>query len=144
MAHGSPETSPTAGWTLWTCSSRNTPRACKPAQSAVQGTGMAFEVDESGVRHTVQSAVPGHYNVANLLGVIAACAAHGVPLAQAAAACSALRAPARTHASRCAVPPGANPPGAGRLRPHAQTACRKPWPPCVPGRWRAVASFGAS
>ncbi|NBX04650.1 MAG: bifunctional UDP-N-acetylmuramoyl-L-alanyl-D-glutamate--2,6-diaminopimelate ligase MurE/UDP-N-acetylmuramoyl-tripeptide--D-alanyl-D-alanine ligase MurF [Betaproteobacteria bacterium] len=81
-----------SGLDVWTCSTEH-PARLQACAIRSTGTGMAFEVDESGVRHTVQSAVPGHYNVANLLGVIAALRSHGIPLAQAAAACSALQAP---------------------------------------------------
>ncbi len=81
-----------SGLDLWTCSTEH-PARLQACAIRSTGTGMAFAVQESGVRHTVHSAVPGHYNVANLLGVIAALRSHGIPLAQAAAACSALQAP---------------------------------------------------
>ena len=81
-----------SGLDLWTCSTQH-PARLQACNIRSTGVGMAFELDESGTRHTVHSAVPGHYNVANLLGVIAALRSHGIPLAQAAAACSGLQAP---------------------------------------------------
>ncbi len=93
-AHGArlAEELASGGLDLWTCSTER-PARLQACAIRSTGTGVAFEVQESGVRHTVHSAVPGHYNVANLLGVIAALRSHGIPLAQAAAACSALQAP---------------------------------------------------
>jgi len=81
-----------SGLDLWTCSTEH-PARLQACNIRSTGSGMAFEVDESGVRHTVHSAVPGHYNVANVLGVIAGLRSHGIPLAQAAQVCSALQAP---------------------------------------------------
>ena len=81
---------------LWTCASREAvnPTARLQARKVrVTDSGMAFEVHEAGQQQTVHSPVPGTYNVANLLGVIAALRSQGTPLAQAAAACSGLRAP---------------------------------------------------
>lgn len=53
--------------------------------------GLRFTVVEGDERYALQTTVIGDYNVANLLGVIAAMRALGVPLAQAVAACAALR-----------------------------------------------------
>lgn len=80
------------GLDLWTCSTVHAARL-QACNIRITGTGMAFEVQESGARHTFHSTVPGLYNVANLLGVVAALRSHGIPLAQAVAACSALQAP---------------------------------------------------
>ena len=95
---------------LWTCSSReaSNPTARLQARNIrATNNGMAFDVHESGQLQSVHSAVPGTYNVANLLGVIAALRSHGVSLAQAAAACSGL--PAPPGRMEPAVPGGANP-----------------------------------
>jgi hypothetical protein len=73
---------------LWTCASREAvnPTARLQARNIrVTDSGMAFEVHEAGQQQTVHSPVPGTYNVANLLGVIAALRSQGTPLAQAAA-----------------------------------------------------------
>ncbi|GAA4419253.1 UDP-N-acetylmuramoyl-L-alanyl-D-glutamate--2,6-diaminopimelate ligase [Acidovorax lacteus] len=50
--------------------------------------GLAFDVLEAGQRVCLQSRVVGRYNVLNLLGVIGALRAAGVPLADAVAACA--------------------------------------------------------
>ena len=53
--------------------------------------GLDFEVLEAGgAVHTVHAPVVGHYNVANVLGVIAALRTRGVPLADAARVCGQL------------------------------------------------------
>ena len=95
---------------LWTCSSREevNPTARLQAHNVrVTNNGMAFEVREAEQQQTMHSAVPGTYNVANLLGVIAALRSQGTPLALAAAACSGLRAPpGRMEAAAAA---GSNP-----------------------------------
>ncbi len=74
---------------LWTVSSQ------RPARLRAQGlrhtaSGMAFDVVEGDLSCTLQAGVIGHYNVLNLLGVIAAMRCLGVPLAAAVAACSTL------------------------------------------------------
>ena len=95
---------------LWTCSSRiNVQPAARLQALNVRATetGMAFEVRESGQMQTVHSEMPGAYNVANLLGVIAALRSHGASLAQAAAACSGLQAP--PGRMEAVAPPGSNP-----------------------------------
>jgi UDP-N-acetylmuramoyl-L-alanyl-D-glutamate--2,6-diaminopimelate ligase len=74
---------------LWTCS------VGRPARLSAQGLayrdgGLCFEVSEGGASLTVRSALIGDYNVANLLGVIGGLRAHGVPLADAVAACAQL------------------------------------------------------
>jgi UDP-N-acetylmuramoyl-L-alanyl-D-glutamate--2,6-diaminopimelate ligase len=53
-------------------------------------TGLRFTVVEGGERHALQTALIGDYNVSNLLGVIAALRALGVPLARAVSACASL------------------------------------------------------
>ena len=95
---------------LWTCSSReevNPTARLQACQIRVTDSGMAFDVREAGQQQTVHSAVPGAYNVANLLGVIAALRSQGTPLALAAAACSGLRAP--PGRMEAAAPAGSNP-----------------------------------
>ncbi|MBC7437160.1 MAG: UDP-N-acetylmuramoyl-L-alanyl-D-glutamate--2,6-diaminopimelate ligase [Bdellovibrionales bacterium] len=52
--------------------------------------GLRFEVAEGNEAHTLETQLIGQYNVANLLGVIGAMRAIGVPLAEAVAACAAL------------------------------------------------------
>jgi UDP-N-acetylmuramyl-tripeptide synthetase len=52
--------------------------------------GMVFDVVEADQVHTLHTQAIGAYNVANLLGVLAAMRSLGVPLAQAVAACSGL------------------------------------------------------
>jgi len=52
--------------------------------------GLSFEVREGAETVEVETALVGHYNVANLLGVIGVLRACGIALADAAAACSAL------------------------------------------------------
>jgi UDP-N-acetylmuramoyl-L-alanyl-D-glutamate--2,6-diaminopimelate ligase len=52
--------------------------------------GLRFDVVEGGLAHTLQTRTIGSYNVSNLLGVIGAMRALGVPLASAVQACSAL------------------------------------------------------
>ena len=52
--------------------------------------GLRLDVVEGAEKHTLQTTMIGDYNVSNLLGVIAAQRALGVPLAQAVAACAQL------------------------------------------------------
>ena len=81
---------------VWTCTSLADPGAEARLHACnIRPTdhGMAFEVRELDQTHTVYSKVPGTYNVANLLGVIAALRSQGTPLALAAAICSNLNAP---------------------------------------------------
>jgi UDP-N-acetylmuramoyl-L-alanyl-D-glutamate--2,6-diaminopimelate ligase len=52
--------------------------------------GLHFAVVEGGQRHELASGIIGQYNVANILGVIGAMRALGVPLADAVQACAAL------------------------------------------------------
>ena len=61
------------------------------AQGVVWGdSGLRLEVVEGAEKHALQTTMIGDYNVSNLLGVIAAQRALGVPLAQAVAACAQL------------------------------------------------------
>ncbi len=76
---------------LWTVS---TARAARLQARAIsyRSTGVAFEVVEGDVVLPVQTHLIGSYNVSNLLGVLAAMRALGVPLADAVQACSQLHA----------------------------------------------------
>ena len=74
---------------LWSVSMRHSARL--QAQDIGFGdVGLRFSVVEGDERHLLQTALIGDYNVANLLGVMAALRALGVPLAQAVAACASL------------------------------------------------------
>ena len=74
---------------VWTVSCQREARL--QARAIVYGTmGLRFDVVEGGVAHTLQTRTIGSYNVSNLLGVIGAMRALGVPLASAVQACSAL------------------------------------------------------
>ncbi len=79
-----------SGLDCWTTSC--TGRARLQAKDIRHGPhGLDFEVLESGgAVHTVHAPVVGHYNVANVLGVIAALRTRGVPLADAARVCGQL------------------------------------------------------
>lgn len=75
---------------LWTLS------CTVPARLRAQGIGYAsggvyFTVVEGGEQHLLQTRLIGDYNVANLLGVIGAMRALGVPLADAVRACGHLQ-----------------------------------------------------
>ena len=74
---------------LWTCSTRQKARLRAMNISYSQG-GLAFEVYEGAATAPVRSALIGDYNVANLLGVIAALRALGIPLDDAARVCAEL------------------------------------------------------
>jgi UDP-N-acetylmuramoyl-L-alanyl-D-glutamate--2,6-diaminopimelate ligase len=74
---------------VWTLSSQRPARL--RARSIVYDTlGLRFDVVEGAVAHTLQTRTIGSYNVSNLLGVIGAMRALGVPLAAAVQACSVL------------------------------------------------------
>jgi len=79
-----------SGLDCWTTSC--TGRARLQAKDIRHGAhGLDFEVLEAGgAVHTVHVPVVGHYNVANVLGVIAALRTRGVPLADAARVCGQL------------------------------------------------------
>lgn len=74
---------------VWTVSCQQAARlqACDIKQGAA---GLEFVVCEGQQRHSVATALIGHYNLANLLGVMAAMRALGVPLAEVASVCASL------------------------------------------------------
>jgi UDP-N-acetylmuramoyl-L-alanyl-D-glutamate--2,6-diaminopimelate ligase len=75
---------------LWTTSTQGVARLQARNIRHTAG-GMRFEVQESGQTFTLQSQVIGHYNVSNLLNVVAALRALGIDLATAARTCEQLR-----------------------------------------------------
>ncbi len=78
------------GLDLWSVSLR--PGARLHAEAiAFEGDGLRFTVVEGAERHLLRTAVIGAYNVSNLLGVLAAMRALGVPLARAVRACTGLQ-----------------------------------------------------
>ncbi|PHM21720.1 MAG: UDP-N-acetylmuramoyl-L-alanyl-D-glutamate--2,6-diaminopimelate ligase [Curvibacter sp. PD_MW3] len=74
---------------LWTVSCKDAARL-RAVDIRFEGQGLCFTVCEGEACHQLATQVVGHYNVANLLGVIAAMRTLGVPLAAAVAACHAL------------------------------------------------------
>ena len=74
---------------LWTVSCKDAARL-RADDIRFEGQGLRFTVCEGEARHELATQVVGHYNVANLLGVIAAMRTLGVPLAAAVAACHVL------------------------------------------------------
>ena len=74
---------------LWTVS-RELPARLRASALQDTATGMRFTVAEGSQQHLLDTALIGHYNVSNLLGVLATLRALGHPLAQAVAACSRL------------------------------------------------------
>lgn len=75
-----------SGIALWTVSTERAARL--QAVDIRHGAGgLQFAVLGAGERHELATALVGQYNVSNLLGVIAAMCALGVPLADAARAC---------------------------------------------------------
>ncbi len=77
------------GLALWTVSAGGDAVLSARAIGYVDG-GIAFEVHEAASKAPVRSALIGAFNVSNLLVVIGALRALGVPLAEAAAACATL------------------------------------------------------
>ena len=74
---------------LWTVSTQRTARL--QARNIRHGDqGMVFDVVEGDAVQTLQTQAVGHFNVLNLLGVLAAMRALNVPLAQAVQACTQL------------------------------------------------------
>jgi UDP-N-acetylmuramoyl-L-alanyl-D-glutamate--2,6-diaminopimelate ligase len=77
-----------SGVELWTCSRRGDARLATGAlRHGPQG--LAFDVVEDGTRRTLQTALVGEYNASNLLGVLGALRALGVPADAAVAAAAA-------------------------------------------------------
>ncbi|WP_332816216.1 UDP-N-acetylmuramoyl-L-alanyl-D-glutamate--2,6-diaminopimelate ligase [Ramlibacter sp.] len=74
---------------LWTVSAERTARL-QAVDIRHDAEGLQFAVLEAGERHSLATALVGQYNVTNLLGVIAAMRALGVPLADAVRACDGL------------------------------------------------------
>ena len=78
------------GLDVWTVSTQGAARL-QATDIALGAQGLQCNIVEDGQRHTLQCAVVGSYNVANLLGVIAALRALGLGLADAVQACSHLQ-----------------------------------------------------
>jgi len=72
---------------LWTFSCQSSARLQARDLHIAQAT-MVFDVHEGHRSHTLSAGVVGHYNVSNLLGVIAALRSLGLDLAQAVSACA--------------------------------------------------------
>jgi UDP-N-acetylmuramoyl-L-alanyl-D-glutamate--2,6-diaminopimelate ligase len=79
------------GLDLWTVSTTRSARL-QACQLTYTGQGMGFEVVEGDSAVPLHTRLIGSYNVSNLLGVLAAMRALGVPLASAVQACSQLQA----------------------------------------------------
>jgi UDP-N-acetylmuramyl-tripeptide synthetase len=75
---------------LWTVSCDRDDARLRALDIGYGSEGLRFDVAEGSERHTLHTQVVGQYNVSNLLGVIAAMRALGVPLAEAVAACGSL------------------------------------------------------
>ena len=71
---------------LWTCSCER-PARLQAQEIGYGAQGLRFVVVEGDERHPLETQLIGQYNVANLLGVLAAMRAIGVPLAGSVAAC---------------------------------------------------------
>ena len=86
-----------SGLDLWTVSCTEPARL--QARKIVHGSdGLSFEVVEGGESHRLATRLVGQYNVSNLLGVLGALRAMGVPLADAVKACTdLLPVPGRTE-----------------------------------------------
>ncbi len=78
-----------SGLDLWSVSMRQSARL-QAQDVGFSDAGLRFTVVEGYERHVLQTAMIGDYNVSNLLGVLAAMRALGVPLARAVQACAAL------------------------------------------------------
>ena len=74
---------------LWTCACGHDARL-RATDIRHHALGLAFAVHEGAAQAEVETALIGHYNVANLLGVIGVLRASGFTLADAAAACAGL------------------------------------------------------
>jgi UDP-N-acetylmuramyl-tripeptide synthetase len=75
---------------VWTVSCEQ-PARLQAQDIAHNERGVSFTVVEDQVHWSVNTQITGHFNVSNLLGVIAAMRALGVPLAACVAACEALQ-----------------------------------------------------
>ena len=74
---------------VWTCSCE-VPARLRACNIRDTGLGLAFELVENEQQHALQTTMVGHFNVANLLGVIGAMRALGVSLTDAVGACTSL------------------------------------------------------
>ena len=74
---------------LWTVSIRG-PARLQASDVGYDAQGLSFTVVEGHATHRLQTGLVGQYNVSNLLGVLGAMRAVGVPLGAAVQACSAL------------------------------------------------------
>ena len=90
------------GFDLWSVSMRQPARLQAQALD-VGRDGLGFIVAEGQERYPLQTGLIGEYNVANLLGVIAALRALGVPLVDAVQVCASLE-PVPGRMERIAVP----------------------------------------
>ena len=79
-----------SGLDLWTCSRRQPARL--RAWPLPSREGLSFEVREGDALCRIDTTLTGDYNIDNLLGVIGALRAQGLPLAQIALACAELQA----------------------------------------------------
>lgn len=77
------------GVDLWTVSSRG-PARLQASDVGYDAQGLSFTVVEGHATHRLQTGLVGQYNVSNLLGVLGAMRAVGVPLGAAVRACSSL------------------------------------------------------
>jgi UDP-N-acetylmuramyl-tripeptide synthetase len=71
---------------LWTCSCER-PARLQAQEISYGAQGLRFTVAEGQERHVLETQLIGQYNVSNLLGVLGAMRAVGVPLADAVVAC---------------------------------------------------------
>ena len=75
---------------LWSISAQG-PARLRAQDIALGDQGLRFTVVEGATQQLLQTRVIGHYNVLNLLGVLAALRSRGVPLEAAVSACTALQ-----------------------------------------------------
>ncbi|VUZ24323.1 UDP-N-acetylmuramoyl-L-alanyl-D-glutamate--2,6-diaminopimelate ligase [uncultured Comamonas sp.] len=78
------------GLDLWTVALQH-PARLRAEEITHTDQGLAFTVAEGAERLPMQTALIGHYNISNLLGVLAALRGQGWTLAQAVAACAGLQ-----------------------------------------------------
>ncbi|MBA2676174.1 UDP-N-acetylmuramoyl-L-alanyl-D-glutamate--2,6-diaminopimelate ligase [Ramlibacter sp.] len=79
-----------SGLDLWTVSCEKDAARLRALDIGYDGQGLRFTLAEGAERHVLATQLIGQYNVSNLLGVVGAMRALGVPLAEAVAACGAL------------------------------------------------------